>query len=248
MKQTTVILIVYFTLLSFQGNAQLTVDGYTNYELSGFNVLVQNTALAAHADRAKEAIGLLEMKLIEIAQLPMEAVKIDALKAVPIFMDWNTTAGAAQYHPSKSWLVANGYIPEKAKGVEISNIENFINWTKQNQPYMVLHELAHAYQHRVLKNNSTLITNAYKNAVSANLYTNILYHKGGGEQRVKASAYALTNEKEYFAELTEAYFGINDYFPFHKMELRKYDTIGFKAVVAIWGNHTNAKPLQKKKQ
>jgi len=248
MKQTTSILIVFLSVLSFKGSAQLTVEDYTNYRLAGFNVLVQNKALTTHTETTYVAIELLEAKLIEISQFNINPIKIDSLRAVPIFMDWDTTSGAAQYHPSKSWLVANDYLPEKAKCIEISNIPNFINWTNQNQPYMVLHELAHAYQHRVLDNNSTIINNAYKNAVSNNLYTNILYHKGDGEQFTKESAYALTNEKEYFAELTEAYFGVNDYFPFNGKDLMKYDTIGFKAVVAVWGDITTGKHLQKKKQ
>lgn len=65
------------------------------------------------------------MKLIEISQFNIDSSKLVSLKSVPIFMDWNTTTGAAQYHPSQAWLIANGYIPEKAKCVEISNISNF---------------------------------------------------------------------------------------------------------------------------
>lgn len=59
--------------------------------------------------------------------------------------------------------------------VEISNITNFINWTNQNQPYIVLHEPTHAYHHRVLNYNSPVITNAFNNVVSNNLYKNVSY-------------------------------------------------------------------------
>ncbi len=32
--------------------------------------------------------------------------------------------------------------------------------------------------------------------------------------------YALTDQKEFFAEMTEAYFGVNDFFPFNHGELK----------------------------
>lgn len=233
-------LFAYFLLLiglfPLKSNAQLTVNGYTNYTLSGFNVLVENDALTNNSVLTNEAIDLLEINLIEISQFNIDPIKIDSLKAVPIFMDWNTTSGAAQYHPSETWLVANGYIPEKAMCVEISNITNFINWTNQNQPYMVLHELSHAYHHRVLNFNDPTITNAFNNAISNNLYTNISYHTGGGNYINQATAYALTNEKEFFAEITEAYFGLNDYFPFDYNDLNNYDIVGFNAALFIWGD------------
>jgi dipeptidyl-peptidase-4 len=41
----------------------------------------------------------------------------------------------------------------------------------------------------------------------------------GGKQK----AYALTNRFEFFAESTEAFFGKNDFFPYDKEDLKKYD-------------------------
>ena len=224
------------TILSFSSNAQLKVEGYTNYQLASFNVLVEDDALKNNTVLTNTALSLLETKLKEITELKIDQVIKDSLIAVPIFMNWIRTTGGAQYHPSKDWLINNGYIPEKARCVEISNITNFINWTEQNQPYMVLHELAHAYHHRVLNNNSAIITDAFQNAVSTNLYTNISYHSGGGNYSTLPTAYALNNENEFFAELTEAYFGLNDYFPFNFNDLSNYDPIGFKAMVSIWGD------------
>jgi hypothetical protein len=242
MKQISTYVLLLLCLLNFKSNAQLTVNGYTNYTLSGFNVLVEDAAITNNTLLTNDAIDLLEIKLIEISQFNIDPIKLDSLKAVPIFMDWNTTTGAAQYHPSEGWLIANGYIPEKAMCVEISNISNFINWTNQNQPYMVLHELAHAYHHRVLNFNSPAITNAFNNAISNNLYTNVSYHTGGGNYINQPTAYALNNEKEYFAEITEAYFGLNDYFPFDYNDLNNYDLVGFNAALFVWGDITLSIP------
>ena len=90
-------------------------------------------------------------------------------------MDWNTTNGAACYHPNLQWLINNGYIKDKWKSVEISNIVNFINWTELNQPFMVVHEMAHAYHDRVLGYNYLSIIQSYNNAMQASLYNWVLY-------------------------------------------------------------------------
>ncbi len=223
--------------INFLGNAQLTANGYTNYNVSGFNVLVEDAAFNANAELTNDAIDLLETKLVEISQLEIAPFIQDSLRAVSIFMDWNTTAGAAVFHPSQEWLVENGYIPEKASCIEISNISNFIDWTNTNQPYMVLHELAHAYHWRAFNFNLPIITDAFNNAVSNNLYTNVSYHAGNGNYINLATAYALENEFEYFAEITEAFFGLNDYFPFDSNDLFDYDLIGYNMALDVWSGN-----------
>jgi hypothetical protein len=47
--------------------------------------------------------------------------------------------------------------------------------------------------------------------------------------------YGLSNAKEYFAESTEAYFGVNDFYPFVRAELREHDPRMFKLMVRVWG-------------
>lgn len=236
MKKNILSFILGALLVSFSSMAQLTVNGYSNYSFAGFDVLVEDRAVINDSASTFEALDILETSLIEITQFNIDQLVIDSLKAVPIFVDWNTTTGAAQYHPSRDWLIDNGYEPAKAKCVEISNVTNFVNWTKANQPYMVLHELAHAYHHRVLNYNSATITEAYNNAVSNNLYKNVSYHNGGGNYTTVAEAYALNNEFEYFGEITEAYFGLNDFYPFDYDDLEEYDIVGFDAAKAIWGD------------
>lgn len=47
-------------------------------------------------------------------------------------------------------------------------------------------------------------------------------------------AYAATDEYEYFSELTEAYFGDNNFYPFNRNDLMKYDPAGFALVEKMW--------------
>ncbi|MEM8508662.1 MAG: hypothetical protein AAF717_12570 [Bacteroidota bacterium] len=214
----------------------LQVQGYSNYDLVGFNILLENKALEIDESLALEAIDLLESKLLEISTLYLDPVILNQLTTVNIFVDWNTSNGAAVFHPSAIWLSQNGYITEKEGAIEISNITNFINWTNQNQPYMVLHELAHGYHHNMTNGGEkkAAITSAYQNALNTNLYTDVDYNVGNGNFVTAPEAYALTSEGEYFAELTEAFFGLNDYYPFDKDDLERYDSAGFNMMKFAW--------------
>jgi len=206
---------------------------YSIFQLSGFEVRVEKKAFDRDEKLTQEAIDLLKHHLAQISNLNLNQSIMESLKSVVIFMDWNTTEGAAVYHPSAIWLIQNGYSEDKARNVEISNIRNYINWTKQNQPFMVLHELAHAYHDRVLGFNNASVLNAYNNVISNKLYLDIPYNNGFSID-TQSEAYARNNEIEYFAELTEAYFGQNDYFPFLKTELATYDSVGFKMIEQAW--------------
>jgi hypothetical protein len=46
--------------------------------------------------------------------------------------------------------------------------------------------------------------------------------------------YALTNQKEFFAEMTEAYFGVNDFYPFNRAELKQAEPALFEQMGRWW--------------
>lgn len=52
--------------------------------------------------------------------------------------------------------------------------------------------------------------------------------------KIQQKAYALTNELEYFAELSEAYLGRNDFYPYNRKQLEKYDSVGYGVMKTIW--------------
>jgi len=47
--------------------------------------------------------------------------------------------------------------------------------------------------------------------------------------------YGLTNQKEFFAEMTEAYFGMNDFYPFNRGELKTKEPEVYALMEEIWG-------------
>ena len=161
-------------------------------------------------------------------KLPKRA--IGKLQQVPIWLSWRSKTTCAAYHPSKTWLTKNGYNPDFARCVEIGNAATFLAWTKQ-QPWMVLHELAHAYHHRFLDRGykNRALRAAHARSKEAKLYDKVR-HVNGREVR----HYALTNPMEFFAEATEAYFGKNDMFPFVRGELQAHDPATFKLIGTLW--------------
>jgi hypothetical protein len=206
-------------------------DPTSNYEpraMAGFTVLVNRKALA-HEATTREALELLQEKLAEVVRI-LSPEQLKPLRAVRVWVEWEQTAGAAQYHVSADWLQGNGYNPEKAGDMEISNVAHFVQWTRDAQPMMVLHELAHAYHNKVLGRDFPAIRNAYEQAVKDKRYESVPYVNGGLKR-----AYALNNDQEYFAETTEAYFGVNDFYPFTRPELRAFDPVGYHLMEDVWG-------------
>ena len=216
--------------------AQLTASGYTNHNIHGWNVLVNDQATANHPATSAAALAYIAERLKLIVDLHLYTDIMEDFRSVPIFMEWDKRPdGAAEYHPSRDWLIQNGYIPEKEKAIEISNMSNFLAWSDSNQPWMVLHELVHAYHDQVLGYGNADVFNAFQAAQSGQLYQNVLYLPGNGVTPwVVAVAYAMTNHNEYFAEITEAYLGFNDYFPFDRNDLEVYDPIGFALTASTW--------------
>ena len=47
-------------------------------------------------------------------------------------------------------------------------------------------------------------------------------------------AYAKNNAAEYFAELSEAYFWTNDFYPFVRADLETHDPAGYAAIESAW--------------
>lgn len=205
------------------------IEKYTKREIQGFTVLV-HPEVEKHPDEATAAFAELEAQLKSINEV-VPAKPLAALKKVRFWVEWEAKKnGAAEFHVSAGWLKDNGYNPDKVHAVEINNLKNFVAWSKKTQPWMVLHELAHAYHFTVLGDKYEPLQAAYKQAMERKLYDSVEFIHGG-----KRKAYATTNPAEYFAELSEAYFGKNDFFPLTRAELEKHDPVGFQMLQKAWG-------------
>jgi len=177
------------------------------------------------------ALKMLEAKLADITFV-VAADRLAKLRTVPIVLD--LTHGkllAMQYHPSGEWLEEHGYSQDLAKCVHICEAADFVAPRQVNeQPWVVLHELAHAYHDQVLGFDDAGILEAYERFKQSGHGDSVLRIAG---KRVRH--YALTDQKEFFAEMTEAYFGMNDFFPFNRAELMTEEPEIFELLRKVWG-------------
>ena len=93
----------------------------------------------------------------------------------------------------------------------------------------MLHELSHAWHHQVVGYGDAAIAEAYAEAMASGRYADVPYAGGGTRE-----AYATTDDREYFAELSEAWFWENDFYPFVREEVEAFDPVGAAAVEASW--------------
>ena len=206
------------------------IDGYAEQQVEGWKVLVNKQLMARDQQELREQVlKLLGDHLYRIVRVvPAEALA--KLRKIPIWVELAHPRHPCMcYHVSPDWLREHGMNPHKAGAVEIANCKNFLTWTLQ-QPWMVLHELAHGYHHQVLSYDHAEIKACYQEAVRSKTYESVLHWDGK-----KTRAYALTNDKEYFAETTEAYFGTNDFYPFVRAELKQHDPKMHELLEKVWG-------------
>jgi hypothetical protein len=184
--------------------------------LQGWTIRVDERLLSGEQEKlGQNAIDLIDRRLADIV-LVMPADKVEKLRKIVIQLDHtHGKLTSAQYHPSAGWLKGNGYSEALAKVVHIPIAREYISLGHQRiQPWSLLHELAHAYHDQVLDFENEKIQAAYTRFKERGVYESVL-HTGGRKLR----HYGLTNQKEFFAELTESYFGVNDFYPFNRAEL-----------------------------
>lgn len=204
----------------------------TTRNIEGWTVRVDDRLLCAPNEAlGARALRLLEAKLADITYV-MPAAPLAKLQAVPIVLD--LTHGRLhlmQYHPDVGWLEGHGYARDLVKCVHIPVAAKLTtSRIVGEQPWVILHELAHAYHNQVLGFEEPRILAAYERFKKS----------GHGDSTLKINGkrgrhYALKDQKEFFAEMTEAFFGMNDFFPFNRAELMTAEPEICELLQNIWG-------------
>lgn len=188
--------------------------------------------VANHHNLYVKSIDLLSCKLFDIElRIPTQAFQ--QLKTIRLWLELDSrTSNCAVYHPSEVWfrLPENHDLnPAKAKAVEIAKAANFIEWSRE-QPMAILHELSHAYHDQFLTDTQRRqIADRFDAVKHEEKYKNVMAYDGS-----RRTAYALENDREFFAEVSETFFGTNDFYPFIRSELREYDQITYKLLRDLW--------------
>jgi hypothetical protein len=200
--------------------------------VEGWNVSLDPLLLDPENAEVKELALKALANHLQRVEFIVSKERLTDLRTIRIWLDLDhPKIKGMQYHPSRGWLVSHGHDPRLAKHVHIPHAKELYNrhmWAKH--PYVVLHELAHGYHDQFLDFDHAEIVRTFEDAREKKLYEEVLLFTG---QRVKH--YALTDHKEYFAESTEAYFGVNDFYPFVRAELKEHDPRMHALLEKIWG-------------
>lgn len=203
----------------------------TIVKLEGWTIRVDDRLFLPNNEELRlRAMRFLENKLANIrAVVPKD--RLEKLQSFTIVLDLSHgKIGPMQYHPGADWLRDNGYAPDLVKCVHLTRAADVATRRNINeQPWVILHELAHAYHDQILTFEDPRVLKAYDNFKKSGRGEKALLYSG---DRVRH--YGLTDHKEFFAEMTEAYFGVNDFFPFNRAELKESEPEIHELLREIW--------------
>ncbi len=218
--------------IAFAVEKPATPEAHTTRDLEGWNVRVDQRLLEGEGKAVGDrALKLLDARLVAITVVVPEKA-LAKLRAVTIQLDLDCGGlSSMQYHPSAGWLKDNGYSEDLAKCVHIPKVEGFLSPSENHRmPWVVLHELAHAYHDQVLGFEEPRVLAAWKKFKESGKYKSVLTSPGHQREH-----YGLTDQKEFFAEMTESYFGSNDFYPFVTGELKQAEPEIYALMAEIWG-------------
>ena len=216
--------------------AALVGPRYESMVIAGWTVQVRTEILTEQHAEWQKAKPLMLRQLTEVAKvLPKPAV--ERLRKVTLWVgpEYPGEPAAAAYHPGAQWLTDHGRDPAMARGIEFNNIKVFEAETRR-MPNFCLHELAHAYHHQVLPDgfDNKALKLAFEAAKATGQYESVLRRDSEGVE-TKGRHYAMTDQMEFFAEMSESYFVTNDFQPWNREGLIRFDPASAQAVRKAWG-------------
>jgi hypothetical protein len=227
-------IVLFLAMAALRADEPPAFEATGNYavrKVEGWTVLIHPVLAKEQPELLDKTLTLLGHQLYQVDRVvPREAVA--KLRGVKIWIEnFDKLHACMCYHPDPNWLRGKKANPDKAKCVEIANPTNFLKFTI-HQPWMVFHELAHAYHHQALEKGyrNPEVEAAFHRAAQSKKNESVLHINGR-----MLKHYALNNPMEYFAEMSEAFFGTNDFFPFVRSELKQHDPEMFELLAKLWG-------------
>ena len=210
-----------------------TEDRFEVRNLEGWTVYINRAVPGQHPEETAKTLEHLRWELYQI-KLAAPAVAVRNLQENnAIWIEYDEKVSLS-YHPERFWLIKSGYtIPSDPQSFMSLSVKAHLG-DSYRHPFVVFHELAHGYDFHFNGNGLDY----------GNQETRANYHrmmKVGSYEKIKvwdgriASHYARTNHMEYWAESSEAYFAVNDFYPFVRAELREHDPQMAKLVERYWG-------------
>jgi hypothetical protein len=226
------ILLALMNVAAFAAEKMPLPTAHTSRNIEGWTVRVDNRLLRGDSAAVGErALKLLTSRLVAITIVVPEN-SLAKLRAITIELDLNYgDLRAMQYHPDAGWLKEHGYSEQLAKCVHIPEVQDFLSPEENlRMPWVVLHELAHGFHDQTIGFEDARVIAVWKKFRDSGKYKSVLTTSGKMREH-----YGLTDPKEFFAEMTECYFGSNDFYPFVGGELKQAEPETFALLAEIWG-------------
>jgi hypothetical protein len=213
-------------------------EGYERRNLEGFTVYVNRQVLTHNADGfGRRPLDVLERELGDLKRILVPKI-VAVLQDVPVWAEWDDSEKdrpgvlARYFYGTADGLSKFGVDPRKLNCIEVLSLRRLAEIRRPGtalQQIIILHEMAHAVQHRILGMENLELETIYQQAMERKLYQQVNDRFGRS-----GKAYASTTAAEYFAELSCAYLDSCNYFPFNNEQLKGYDPVGYKFVERVW--------------
>ena len=238
----TLILLAIMCVPAFAAEKPPLPTAHATRNIEGWTVGVDDRLLRGDGAAVGErALKLLTSRLVAITIVVPEK-SLAKLRAITIELDLNYgDLRAMQYHPDAGWLKEHGYSEKLAKCVHIPEVEDFLSPEENlRMPWVVLHELAHGFHDQTIGFEDARVIAMWKKFRDSGKCKSVLTTSGKTREH-----YGLTDPKEFFAEMTECYFGSNDFYPFVTGELKQAEPETFALLAKIWGPLPGSAPRSK---
>lgn len=208
-------------------------DRFETRNLEGWTVYINRAVPKQHPGQLAKTLKHLKWELYQ-TKLAAPALAVTNMQEKNAIWIEHKEAVDLSYHPERSWLIDQGYtIPKDPESFMSLSVATHVD-DSYRHPFVVFHELAHGYDYHFIGMGKD-----YGNPECQTNYQRMM--KDGKYEQVKiwngstGSHYARTNRMEYFAESSEAYFAVNDIYPFVRAELREHDPAMAGLVERYWG-------------
>lgn len=202
---------------------------------SKYSIFIESPEVEKNKAQLQKAATRLETTLDYIySQIPIETHAY--LKAIDFYIMIGPSSNLGGESSGMMYFPRNGdsvlLLGDQrwAHAVVIYNVENFLWLTDLWVKKSVMHELSHGWHYENWSKNYPILNSSWLASRQKGLY---LSQKDLNGALLKP-AYATTNEREYFAELSAIFFVGGDYYPFNRQELKDYDTVGYSMVKLVW--------------
>jgi hypothetical protein len=209
---------------------------YTTTHVGKWTIMVEKQLEADAPAITRQALARLTKKLGETVKALPDPLGAK-LQTLRIFLMYGPKAKGGGRDNGLEYVQKNApecykqLDPSWGDSVVIYSAENYVQISEFWALKALVHEFAHAHQLERWPEDQPDILRAWKNAVKHRLHHEVKDDQG----KTLESSYAVTNQLEYFAELSCMYFVGCNYQPFNRKELKAYDPVGYAMIEKMWG-------------